>query len=337
MYKRQLYFSPAEPHIEEIRKSSTQNRFNFFFSYEDIGGIEGVKNWLLRMQLSEIHGWDEQLMVALLLEGHHRQVFATEYNIMPVITAALMLPDERTKSIKGRLQQLIKIFRQIHTCDPYFNGAWCEAIAAIRNRGIAHPESLKGAKFPGSAAFLARELLYRICVSLIIKEMIGLPETQSKSIIQKIWKHHHTQEYLKRAKRDDIKQWFRELPQNPKFDEELEANRKYIFTEAKLPPDFSKLSNNILGSPEVSKSFSIYNYQCPHCHCEWRALKPKKGAYEVSIKGNLNSGNSNVWSRIGIYNKKIEANGCVRKSVSKHFCVPFNKQSQNKNPKSNKQ
>ena len=321
-YDTFLYFSPAEPRDVEIKTKHLQNRFNFLFTYEDIGCIEGIKNWLLRMNLSELHRWDETLMVAFLLEGHHRSTFATEYNIMPVITAALMLVGEREKTIPERLYRLLK--SAMYHCDPYFDGKWCEAVAAVRNRCIAHPESLKGAKFPGGAALFARELLYRICVSFIVKEMMGLPANQSESIVQKIWQHDHTKQYLRLAKYEDIKVWFDELSKDSRSVKEIEMNRKNIFTQAKLPPDFNKLPKNILGSPETANDFSLYSYYCPDCGCEWHALKPKRGGYEVAIKGHLNSDDSDTWDTLDICTNKKDANKAVRESVSKHFCVPFN-------------
>ena len=313
----------------EIKIRQLQNRFDFFFTYEDIGGIEGIKNWLLRMTLSELHGWNETLTVAFLLEGHHRSTFATEYNIMPVITAALMLVGEREKTISERLYQLLK--RAIYPCDPYFDGKWCKAVADVRNRCIAHPESLKGVKFPGSEALFARELLYRICVSFIVKEMMGLPATQSESIVQKIWQHEHTKQCLLRAKHEDIKVWFDELSKDSRSVKEIEINRKNIFAQAKLPPDFNKLPKNILGSPETTNAFSLYSYYCPDCGCEWRAFKPKRGGYEVAIKGHLNSDDSDIWDTLDICTTKKDANKAVRESVSKHFCVPFNNLSNTKN------
>lgn len=299
--------------------------YNSFFRYEDIGGVAGVAKWIARAEMSDIYGWNEKLMTALLMEGEHGDS-PSEYTMLPVITAALMLCRQdvgKEGSIASRLKNVLKKAEIPANAQTYLDGDWCDALASLRNKFIAHPESSLGISYPSEGLY-ARMLLYRVCVSVIVREMLDIDKDKADELVDRIWKHHHTVQYLEMADRNDIKEWYKQHQQTlteGKLD--LFEKRQSAVSEARVPVPLDALPRSLLKKTGEGSSFVVYEYECEHCGTKWRATKHGREKYRLEISGRYNS--SQRWDYI-VSNRSIKAaQQGVRESVAKHFCVPFKK------------
>lgn len=323
-----LYFQPQKFESESKAGHPTSLRMNSFFCYEDIGRANGLSKWISRAEISNRYGWDEHLMISLLLEGEHNNEYAAEYKMFPVITAALMLnrpkrnnPNEN--STQQRLRQVLKK-ANIPNAD-YLDDEWCDAIACLRNKFIAHPEASLGIPFPGGESLFARILLYRICVSVIIREMLNVNKENADQLVGKIWQHHNTRQYLHRAEENDIKEWYRKHQKIlTEGNLDMFAERQAAVHEAIVPVPLEKLLQNLLKKTDSGASVTVYEYECEKCQTRWRATKHGHERHRLEIKGRFNS-SINGWDTIDFLRNIKDAQEKTRESVSKHFCVPRKK------------
>ena len=323
-----LYFQPRTFGTESETKQPSSVRMSSFFHYEDIGRANGVAKWISRAEMSERYGWDEHLMISLLLEGEHNNEYSIEYKILPVITGALMLNrpkrnNANENNIPQRLKQVLEK-AGIPNAD-YLDDEWCEAIACLRNKFIAHPEASLGIPFPGGESLFAKILLYRVCISVIIREMLTVNKEDADQLVSKIWQHHETKQYLKGAEKNDIKEWYR------KHHKTLTEGNLDMFTErqaavrkAIVPVPLEELSQSLLKKTDSGTSVTIYEYECEECQTRWRATKHGRERYRLEINGRYNSSVTG-WDTIGSPKNIKDAQKKTRESVSKHFCVPHKK------------
>lgn len=323
-----LYFQPRTFDTESEAKQPSLLRMSSFFHYEDIGRAYGVAKWVSRAEMSERYGWDEHLMISLLLEGEHNNEYAAEYKMLPVITAALMLNRSKRNnanedSTQQRLKQVLKK-ANIPNAD-YLDDEWCEAIACLRNKFIAHPEASLGIPFPGGESLFARILLYRVCVSVVIREMLTVNKKDADQLVGKIWQHHNTRQYLKRAEENDIKEWYRKHQKMfTGGNLDMFTERQTAVHEAIVPVPLEELPQNLLNKTDSGAAANVYEYECVECQTRWRATKHERGKYRLEVNGRYNSSRTG-WETI-ISTKTIkDAQEKTRESVSKHFCVPRKK------------
>ena len=315
--KNRLYFKTQNTD-RNITADDTSRQY--YFRYEDIGGILGVRNWILRMMLSQKHGWNDEVIASLLIQDTANTPYMSEHSIMPVITAALTLSlSEYRSNNTRRLQSLLL---QLSGLIPtgYLNIQWCADIAYVRNQFIIHPENRRGEEFPEEEAFLAAQILKRICMSVVVKKMLGLSPKKAENLIKKIWKNRRAQKLLEETSTNDIKAW-RDKNRNIKKDAIHKEKRQAVFAKAALPPDISTLPKVIL-KKEDKPHPPIYLHKCPKCSMLWRAVKQKKGSYNMHQKGKYNSPDTLVWLHTGKAETLKEANEKTREQVAKHFCLP---------------
>ena len=315
--KNRLYFKTQQTN-DSIAADDTSRQY--YFRYEDIGGILGVRNWILRMMLSQKHGWNDEVIASLLIQDTSSTPYISEHSLMPVITAALTLSlSEHRNNNTRRLQSLLT---QLSGLIPtgYLNIQWCADIAYVRNQFIIHPENRRGEDFPEAEAFLAAQILKRICMSVVVKKMLGLSPKKTENLIKKIWKNRRTQKLLEEASITDIKKW-RDKNRNIKKDAIHKEKRQSVFTKAALSPDINTLPKTIL-KKENNPNMPIYLHKCPKCSMLWRTVKQKKGSYNMHMKGKYNSPDTLVWLHTGKAETLKEANEKTREQVAKHFCLP---------------
>lgn len=323
-----LYFQPRTFGAESEAKQPSSVRMSSFFHYEDIGRADGVAKWISRAEMSERYGWDEHLMISLLLEGEHNNEYSIEYKMLPVITGALMLNrpkrnNANENNIPQRLKQVLEK-ADIPNAD-YLDDEWCEAIACLRNKFIAHPEASLGIPFPGGESLFAKILLYRVCVSVIIREMLTVNKEDADQLVSKIWQHHETKQYLNGAEKNDIKEWYRKHHKTlTEGNLDMFAERQAAVRKAIVPVPLEELSQNLLKKTDSGTSVIIYEYECEECQTRWRATKHRSERYRLEINGRYNSGITG-WDTIGSPKNIKDAQKKTRESVSKHFCVPHKK------------
>ena len=323
-----LYFQPRTFGAESEAKQPSSVRMSSFFHYEDIGRADGVAKWISRAEMSERYGWDEHLMICLLLEGEHNNEYSIEYKMLPVITGALMLNrpkrnNANENNIPQRLKQVLEK-ADIPNAD-YLDDEWCEAIACLRNKFIAHPEASLGIPFPGGESLFAKILLYRVCVSVIIREMLTVNKEDADQLVSKIWQHHETKQYLNGAEKNDIKEWYRKHHKTlTEGNLDMFAERQAAVRKAIVPVPLEELSQNLLKKTDSGTSVIIYEYECEECQTRWRATKHRSERYRLEINGRYNSGITG-WDTIGSPKNIKDAQKKTRESVSKHFCVPHKK------------
>lgn len=323
-----LYFQPRTFGAESEAKQPSSVRMSSFFHYEDIGRADGVAKWISRAEMSERYGWDEHLMISLLLEGEHNNEYSIEYKMLPVITGALMLNrpkrnNANENNIPQRLKQILEK-ADIPNAD-YLDDEWCEAIACLRNKFIAHPEASLGIPFPGGESLFAKILLYRVCVSVIIREMLTVNKEDADQLVSKIWQHHETKQYLNGAEKNDIKEWYRKHHKTlTEGNLDMFAERQAAVRKAIVPVPLEELSQNLLKKTDSGTSVIIYEYECEECQTRWRATKHRSERYRLEINGRYNSGITG-WDTIGSPKNIKDAQKKTRESVSKHFCVPHKK------------
>ena len=323
-----LYFQPRTFGAESEAKQPSSVRMSSFFHYEDIGRADGVAKWISRAEMSERYGWDEHLMISLLLEGEHNNEYSIEYKMLPVITGALMLNrpkrnNANENNIPQRLKQVLEK-ADIPNAD-YLDDEWCEAIACLRNKFIAHPEASLGIPFPGGESLFAKILLYRVCVSVIIREMLTVNKEDADQLVSKIWQHHETKQYLNGAEKNDIKEWYRKHHKTlTEGNLDMFAERQAAVRKAIVPVPLEELSQNLLKKTDSGTSVIIYEYECEECQTRWRATKHRSERYRLEINGRYNSGITG-WDTIGSPKNIKDAQKKTRESVSKHFCVPRKK------------
>ena len=323
-----LYFRPRTFDTESETRHPSLLRMSSFFHYEDIGRAYGVAKWVSRAEMSERYGWDEHLMISLLLEGEHNNEYAIEYKMFPVITAALMLnrPKRNNANENSTQQRLKQVLEKadIPNAD-YLDEEWCDAIACLRNKFIAHPEASLGIPFPGGESLFARILLYRVCVSVIIREMLTVNKEDADQLVGKIWQHHNTRQYLKRAEENDIKKWYRKHQKTLTEDNlDMFAQRQAAVQEAIVPVPLEQLPQNLLKKADSGASATVYEYECVECQTSWRATKHGRGRYRLEVNGKYNSSHTGWETIISTKNIK-DAQEKTRESVSNHFCVPRKK------------
>ena len=323
-----LYFQPRTFDPESEAKQPSLLRMSSFFHYEGIGRAHGVAKWISRAEMSERYGWDEHLMISLLLEGEHNNEYSVEYKMLPVITGALMLNrpkrnNANENNIPQRLKQVLEK-ADIPNAD-YLDDEWCEAIACLRNKFIAHPEASLGIPFPGGESLFAKILLYRVCVSVIIREMLTVNKEDADQLVSKIWQHQKTKQYLKGAEKNDIKEWYRKHQKMlTEGNLDMFAERQAAVHEAIVPVPLEELSQNLLKKMDSGASVTIYEYECEECQTRWRAAKHGRERYRLEINGRYNSGITG-WDTIDSPKNIKDAQEKTRESVSKHFCVPSKK------------
>ena len=323
-----LYFQPQTFESESKAGHPTSLRMNSFFRYEDIGRANGVGKWISRAEMSKRYGWDEHLMISLLLGGEHNNEYAVEYKIFPVMTAALMLcRPKRDNANENNIQQRLKqVINKANIPDvDYFDEEWCTAIACLRNKFIAHPEASLGIPFPGGESLFARTLLYRICVSVIIREMLIVNKEDADEFVSKIWQHQETKQYLKGAEKNDIKEWYRKHQKMlTEGSLDMFAERQAAVHEAIVPVPLEELPSNLLKKTDSGSSVTVYEYECEECQTIWRATKHGRERYRLEIKGRYNS-STNGWDTIDFPKNIKDVQEKTRESASKHFCVPRKK------------
>ena len=320
-----LYFQPQTFESESKAQHPTTQRMRSFFRYEDIGRANGLGKWISRAEMSKRYGWDEHLMISLLMAGEHNNEYAVEYKMFPVIAAALMLNrpkrnNANENNIPQRLKQVLEK-ADIPNAD-YLDDEWCEAIACLRNKFIAHPEASLGIPFPGGESLFAKILLYRVCVSVIIREMLTANKEDADQLVSKIWQHYETKQYLKGAEKNDIKKWYRKHQKTlTEGNLDMFAERQAAVHKAIVPIPLEELSKNLLKKTDSGASVTIYEYECEECQTRWRATKHGRERYRLEINGRYNSGITG-WDTIDSPKNIKDAQEKTRESVSKHFCVP---------------
>ena len=320
-----LYFSPYD---HPLRIASYTDKLpitrmrNAIFRYEDIGGIQGVKNWALRMMLSDRCHWEELVMVNLMLKGLHRSAFVTEYNFMAIITATVMLKPTR-ENLEDRILYLIKAIRNNGVSVPnILNKEWSIEVSDIRHKLIAHPESGQGRQYPSQFAYASQQILFRIWLSFVIKDYLGLRENETSTILDRLWSNPHTLDYIK-----IVDNYMKNLEKQSLVKQSsnfVDTKIKNKFTQAVLPPTLEELPKRILALKDKGKHSTLYEYQCPNCNSIWNAYKYDTRGYHVELSGYLNSAINQPYS-LDFHSSLDKAQYAVRESVSSHFCVPIKK------------
>ena len=146
---------------EEPRKI---HRCNMLFSYDSIGGIEGVAKWL------KVAGKYGQT-IGLMLSNTYmpRQYLETRYTNM--VTAAEGFANKRLTlrpcmTLQDKLEGLIDLVADVVPTSLY-NGAWAKEVTVLRNR-VAHGGSIKEKEF--DRIFWLGYSLYFFLVVCLLRE-----------------------------------------------------------------------------------------------------------------------------------------------------------------------
>lgn len=197
-------FRPIIP-IQE-KKESPHPKFryrNSKFTYSDIGGSEGISKWVHALNKQEEIDW--KFAIAYLLGNNQWDNSPAELTFFSVVTGALVLSPE-TKSrpdIKSRLKYL---YTELGEIVPELDDDWFQTMASLRNKFVVHPEEKRENNWPTDGSDLyARNILFLICVSYILQNILGLSPEVLK---ERIWENSETKQYIAYGKSNNIVEWY---------------------------------------------------------------------------------------------------------------------------------
>lgn len=207
-------FRPIIPIQEKKKSVHPKLRYrNSKFTYSDIGGSEGISKWIETLSKRDEIDW--KFAIAYLLGNNQWDNSPAELTFFSVITGALLLSPE-TKSrpdIKSRLKYL---YTELGEIVPKLDDDWFQAMASLRNKFVVHPEAKREHNWPSDGSVLyARNILFLICVSYVLQNILGLsPEILKK----KIWENNETKQYIAYSKSNNIVEWYRRTMNQQSYD-----------------------------------------------------------------------------------------------------------------------
>ena len=157
------------------------------FLFNEIERETGMIKWLEEMAAARIRDKHSDIMLDSLLEAH----LWTRKTSVPacdqVITYLLSL-SKRGKSATIR-QHIESVTNSIKVALPQcIDGVWAEALANIRNKFTSHPQELKGFTPPIRELFIAREQAYKVCISHICYNLLGVDPQKIKDYLwEEFW------------------------------------------------------------------------------------------------------------------------------------------------------
>lgn len=290
---------------------------NSVFLFKQLCATKGMAEWVRVMEKMAAFGDPLPHAVNKLIEGHIWNPSYSEDSFQTTVFALLSLFPE-TSSLRKIEQRLFKAVETVgeKVIPQYIDKEWCNAVSFLRSKIVVHYEDQHTDEYPETLANIAREIVYKIGQSFVLKTIMGVPENILK---EKIWEERLSKKDYSKSSLE-LKNWYQANTAKRRVitKKNLETLREARVTNIHrtfTPTRVKEIPKRIFHKKSKERIF-----KCRKCETHWK-LTGKEPRLTVSIKGRHNSPTENQWFKIFEGSTLMECENAAKKSLSQHFCA----------------